>query len=465
MTTTAVRPHPGPAFADRRSSSRRRHLVGDLLVVLVWASAALALGLYLASGLVALTTAAAIVTSLGIAAGLVGSDLVLVMLVLASRMPFIDATVGHDRAMALHRALGKPAFYLLLAHGALLTLGYAASINSNVVAQTLSFFGNGDLLWAYLSLALFVVVIVTSLVAVKRRFAYEAWHVIHLLSYAAVLTALPHMLSQGQLLSSGWQRTYWIALYLVAFGSIVVFRFVTPAVASLRHRIRVERVEQIAADAFSLHLRGRQLEKLGMAGGQYFIWRFWAPGAWWHAHPISLSSSPRGDSARVTVRVAGAGTRALSQLPAGTPVSFSGPFGLFTDAARSRRHVAIIAAGIGITPVRSLIERLDLSDGDATILVRASSAEQVYLWDELNEIARRRGIALYTSVGERGRGDGGWMSARDEGRGVTMLSVFPELADSDVFICGPDAWSQLVENEARARGVGAAAIHRERFDW
>jgi len=115
--------------------------------------------------------------------------------------------------------------------------------------------------------------------------------------------------------------------------------------------------------------------------------------------------------------------------------------------------------------VLSLIERLDLSVGDATVLVRASSEDQVYLWDELNNIKRQRGIKVYTSVGSRGRGTGGWMAARDEARGVNMLSVFPHLAESDVFICGPDAWAQLVEDDARARGVGASCIHREKFDW
>lgn len=465
MTTTATRPIATRALADRRSSNRRRRLLGDLLVMLVWASTALSLGLYLASGLVSLTTPAGVVTTLGIAAGLAGSNLVLVMLVLAARVPLVDRTVGHDRAMGLHRQLGKPAFYLLLAHGLLLTIGYAAAVNSNIVAQTISFFGSRDMVLAYLSLALFVLVIVTSLVAVKRRFPYEAWHVIHLLSYAAVLTALPHMLGQGQLLAGGWQRVYWIALYLVAFGSIAVYRFISPALRSVRHRMRVERVEQIAPDAFSVHLRGRDLQRLGMAGGQYFIWRFWTAGTWWHAHPISLSAAPRRDSARITVRIVGSGTKALSAIPAGTAVSFSGPYGLFTDAARSARHVAIIAAGIGITPVRSLIERLDLSVGQATVLVRASDSDQVYLWDELNAIKRSRGITIYTSVGPRGRGPSGWMSARDESRGVDMRSVFPHLAESDVFICGPDAWAQLVEDEARGRGVAAANIHREKFDW
>ena len=84
---------------------------------------------------------------------------------------------------------------------------------------------------AYLGLGLFVAVVVTSLVAVRRRLPYEAWHVIHLLSYAAVLVALPHMLSVGSVLANGtWQRVYWIALYVIALGLIVVYRFLLPVV-------------------------------------------------------------------------------------------------------------------------------------------------------------------------------------------------------------------------------------------
>ncbi|MGX5682161.1 ferredoxin reductase family protein [Schumannella luteola] len=468
MTATATRPTalPPSRALDREAPHRRRRLRADLLVTGAWASAALALALYLSTGLVDLSSPSAAITSLGIASGLIGSDLVLVMLVLAARIPAIDRAVGHDRAMAAHRSLGKPAFYLLLAHAALLTIGYSLADGSSVVSETVTLFSSADMPLAYLSLGLFVAVVVTSLVAVHRRMPYEAWHVVHLLSYAAVLAGLPHQLSMGGVLAEGmWQRPYWIALYVVALGSIVVFRVLRPLVASVRHEVTVESVERIAPDAFSIHLAGRDLDRLGARGGQFFFWRFWAPGTWWHAHPISLSAVPTARSARITVRELGEGTRSLSRLQPGTRVSFSGPFGLFTSVVRRRRKVAVLAAGIGITPVLSLLSRLDARAGDVTVIARGSDETELYLWQELQDWADVNGMRAYRSVGSRARGRDAWLSAHDVARGVTTRSVFPDLADSDVYLCGPDGWADAAESALLAAGASRESIHRERFDW
>ena len=452
--------------ADRARRHRARIAAADLLLVACWASAALAVALYLAQG-VTITGIGDLLTSGGIVAGLVGTDLVLVMLVLAARIPFIDRTIGHDKAMGTHRVLGKPAFFLLLTHGALITAGYAWNDRTDVVEETVQLIGSPDMPLAYASIGLFVVVIVTSLVAVRRRFRYEVWHVIHLLSYAAVLTALPHQLSEGTVLAqSTWQRVYWIALYVLALGSIATFRFVEPVVQSLRHRVVVESVERIAADAVSIHLRGRALDRLGAEGGQFFGWRFWTRRTWYHQHPISLSAAPGGTTARVTIRELGAGTRRLaSQLRPGTPVSFEGPYGIFTDRARGRDRVAVVAAGIGATPVRALLERLDAGPGMVTVVMRASDPASLFLWGEIRALCLERGWDAWTSLGRRGEGGSGWLSSDDLARGVTVDGVFPFLGESEVYICGPDPWADAVETDVLSRRVGAAHLHRERFDW
>lgn len=465
MTATAIAAPTAPAVpASRRRRTAARRRRADGLLALAWASAAVALGLYPASGTVDLSTPGAVLTALGIGTGLVGTDLVLVMLVLAARIPAVDRIIGHDQAMAAHKRIGKPAFYLLLAHGALLTLGYAVADGIDVVAETAALLTVPDLTLAYVALGPFTAVVVSSLVAVRRRMAYEVWHVIHLLSYAAVLTALPHQLSQGALLAEGTaQRVYWIGLYVVALGSIVVFRMLRPLAQSARHAIRVAEVERIAPDAVSIHLTGRGLRRLGARGGQFFSWRFWAAGAWWHAHPLSLSAVPDDRHARITVRALGRGSAGLAELPEGTPVTFSGPFGLFTDLTRRHDRVAIAAAGIGVTPVRALVE--ELGAAETTVLVRAGSVDELYLWDELAAWGATRGVAVYRSVGPRASGPERWLSADDAARGVRMESVFPRLVGSDLYLCGPDGWADAVETRARGLGVPADDIHRERFDW
>lgn len=455
----AVRPSAEIPVTDRRRRLRR----ADALVVLAWISAAVAAALYLGSDAVDLTSSAGVVTGLGIVAGLVGSDLVLVMLVLAARLPLIDRAVGHDRAMAAHKRLGKPAFLLLVAHGLLLTIGYGLADQRSIVSETLSLFASEDMPLAYLSLGLFAAVIVTSLVVVRRRLPYEAWHVVHLLSYAAVLVGLPHQLSQGAVLSQGVQRVYWIALYVVALGAIVAFRIVRPAVLSIRHGVRVESVEAAGPDAVTMHLSGRRLDRLGASGGQFFAWRFLTGRTWWHAHPLSLSASPSATSARITFRLAGPGTRRLADVPPGTRVAFSGPFGIFTARERSHRRVLMLAAGIGVTPIRAMLDDLEAAPGHATVLVRGSSWDEVFLWPELAGWAAANEQNLFASIGPRGGGPAAWLSRADVDRGITAASILPEPRDTDVYLCGPDGWADAAERAVRDAGVPASAIHRERF--
>jgi ferredoxin-NADP reductase len=186
---------------------------------------------------------------------------------------------------------------------------------------------------------------------------------------------------------------------------------------------------------------------------------------WWHAHPISLSAAPTETMARITIRDLGTGSRVITGVRPGTRVWLEGPYGIFTDAARSAPKMAIIAAGIGVTPVRALLESSALAPGEATVLLRASSENETWLWPEVAELSRSRRAAYYTMIGNRSRSNSTWMAADDQARGVTLTSVFPKLLDSDLYICGPSAWLDLVEADALQAGMPKHQIHAERFDW
>jgi hypothetical protein len=128
-----------PAHGWFTRQYRRRMLRTDLLTVIAWASVAAAISLWLADGGAAnITSPASLFTAAGIVAGLAGMDLVLLMLLLAARIPFIDRTIGHDRALEFHGKLGKPSLYLLLAHGGLLVIGYGMAEGLDPVSESIN---------------------------------------------------------------------------------------------------------------------------------------------------------------------------------------------------------------------------------------------------------------------------------------------------------------------------------------
>jgi predicted ferric reductase len=463
---------PAALFAAQH---RRRMLRADLLTVIAWASVAAAVALWLSDGgAAAINSPASAFTAAGIVAGLAGMDLVLLMLLLAARIPLVDRTFGHDRALEFHRKLGKPSLYLLLAHGLLIAVGYGMAEGLDPVSESIALWVLVPDMWlAFVSMALFLAVVITSLVAVRRRFPYEFWYAVHLLTYAAVGTSLPHQFSVGGLFAEGtWERWYWLAICTATGAALLYFRVLQPLVATSRHSLTVSRVERIAAGVVSIEMTGRQLEQLAGTGGRFFVWRFLAPGLWWHSHPFSLSAEPLvwgsdGEGRlRITVRNLGRGSARLARLRPGTKVMVEGPYGVFSTGARTRDKVVMIGAGIGITPLRALLESTPFSPGDATIILRGHSEQELYLGDEIIDICQQRSVRLFHATGPRARWDSGsWLPEDAVSNGYNLASYAPDLAASDIYICGPSAWAANVIADARAAGVRPEQIHHERFDW
>jgi predicted ferric reductase len=453
---------------EAQGQYRARTRRADLLITLAWTSVAVVIALFLAQGATpGFDSLANAVTSIGILCGLVGTDLVLVMVVLVARVPVIDQTFGHDAAVHTHRSIAKPAFYLIVAHATLLILGYGLSSGVNPVAEFITILTTlPDMLLALIAILLFVAVIVSSIVAVRRRVAYEVWHVIHLVSYAAVALAIPHQLTVGDLFTAGsLQQVYWLSIYTIVAVLIAYYRFVLPTIRSVRHRLVVDRVLEVAPGVVTIEMTGRRLNELRASGGQFVIWRFWTGRTWWHAHPLSFSAVPSDDRLRVTVRSLGRGSAALGSIARGTRVSMEGPYGLFTQAARTSPRAVLVGAGIGVTPIRALLEHAALAPGEATVIVRSSGGEPPYLWDEFRELCSRKGATLFLVDGPRPRAVRSWLSDNAVSNGFDLMSYAPELRSADLYVCGPGAWSELVAADARKAGLRPSQLHMERFDW
>jgi predicted ferric reductase len=422
------------------------------LIVLMWVRH---------GGVDRLGSVAEVATGVGQLTALIGTFLALIQLVLMSRAPWLDRSFGRDRLTAAHRWVGFGAIWLLVAHVAFTTLGFALTDGQSVLGEAWILITTYEfVLMATVSMVLFAAVGITSVRNARRRISYETWFGIHLYAYLAIALGFAHQLVVGaDFIDDPIARIYWIGLYVATFGLLLWFRFAAPVAVNLRHRFHVSNVVAETDDVVSVYLAGRTLEDFPVRAGQYVIVRFLAREGWWRAHPYSISAQPNGRWLRLTVKALGDDSSRLADLPLGTRAIVEGPYGNMTPDRRSSNRVLMVAGGIGITPLRALLEELS-STANVVLLYRARSAADLVFRAELDLLAKRRGVEVHYLIGSRTDDP-----SRAHLLGTRSISaIVPDVARRDVFLCGPDTMMQAVAATVAGLGVPPDRIHRERFN-
>jgi predicted ferric reductase len=437
------------------STVRRRVVAAVALVLLLGNAAGIVWIWYQGGNVTEVDDAAELVTGLARLTGFFAAYLALIQVLLLARLPWLDRLVGFDHLTVVHRWNGHATIALVVAHTLLSIWGYALLDDVSLWAEVETLLGAGvypGMITATVGTALLVVVGLTSVAAARRRLPYELWHAVHITAYAGIALAWFHQIPTGnELALDEVAANYWRALYIVTLAAVVVFRVGAPIVNALRFRLRVAEVTPEGSDVVSVRLTGRQLDRLGARPGQFFLWRFLTRGRWWEAHPFSLSQAPDGRSLRMTAKAVGDYTRDLRKLPVGTRAVTEGPFGVFTSEAKLREKTLLIAGGIGITPIRALLDELD---GDTIVLYRVIEAREAVFTDELERLAARVELV----VGDH---------TDDEGRDLLspehLRELVPDITERDVFVSGPPGMVDVIERHVRHAGVPRRQVHSERF--
>jgi predicted ferric reductase len=388
---------------------------------------------------------------LGSAAGLAGTYLALVMVLLVSRVPAIEHVLGHDGLLRWHRRLAPWPISLILAHVLLLTIAYAQAAHQGVWREVGTLVRTfPDVLEATIGFALMMAIGVVSIRAIRSRIRRERWWAFHLFMYLALALSFAHVIVLGpSFVGHPLTRLLWGLLWLATAGLVIAYRFGLPIVRSLRHRLEVVEVREEAPGVVSVICEGRRLDRLAVSGGQFFEWRFLAPGMWWQAHPFSLSARPSPPYLRLTVKGLGDFSAAVARLQPGTRVAIEGPYGAFTTHSRRRQKVVLIAGGIGVTAIRALLE--DLPRGtDPIVILRASTPDDLVFGNEVAELVRQRKGRVHEIVGSRALV-----------RFDRLAELVPDIARRDVYVAGPEEFVQRMVATAARLGVPADAIHHE----
>jgi ferredoxin-NADP reductase len=117
--------------------------------------------------------------------------------------------------------------------------------------------------------------------------------------------------------------------------------------------------------------------------------------------------------------------------------------------------VALIAGGIGITPIRALLETMT---GDVVLLYRAIHENDVVFRQELADLARIRGITIHYVLGDhRVPANKRLMSAEH------LQELVPDLKSREIYLCGPPVMMRVLVENVRKVGVAEEHIHIDEF--
>jgi predicted ferric reductase len=391
--------------------------------------------------------------------GLLSAYMALIQVLLLARLPWLERFVGFDRLIGWHRWNGHACIDLVLAHVVLSVWGYSFMDRISVWKEISTMLNGGvypGMITATVGTVLLMAVVYTSVVIARRRLRYEWWYLVHLTAYAGIALAWFHQIPTGnELVLDRVAADYWRALYAATLALLIVYRVALPVANAFRFRMRVSEVVPEGPGVVSLRISGHALQRLNAQPGQFFLWRFLAPGRWWASHPFSLSEAPRGDSLRITVKALGDFSSDIGRVKPGTRVVAEGPFGVFTDAARRRDKVVLIAGGIGITPIRALIEQIE---GDVVVLYRVLAQDDIVFLDELDHLGRERGVRIEYIVGDHATPEGSRLLSAEH-----LHELLPDIVEREVYVCGPPEMTNAIAKNVRRAKVPARHVHAERF--
>lgn len=441
-----------------RPLPRPQPRVADALAVLAGIGLGLVIALFIHEETrTTLATAGGWQIAIGRFAGFTGTYLMLVMLILIARIPWLERTVGQDRLVRWHRKIGPWPLWLISIHVLFILIGYAKLSKTGILNQAWTFIHSyPDILASFIAYGLLMMAGLTSIKIARRKLKYETWWIVHLYLYLALALAFAHQIKTGvSFITSPLNLHIWSGVWIATAALVAIFRVGLPIFRNARHQLRVASIREEAPGVYSVICTGRHIERLAIAGGQFFLWRFLAKDLWWHAHPYSLSALPRPPYLRFTVKALGDQSGAIEHLKPGTRVLVEGPYGAFTRHVRKSNKVALIGAGVGVTPLRALLE--DLPRGiDVAVIVRASTESGLVHSDEISALVEERHGRYHALVGSRS----------EIHLDTKMLNALvPDIAERDIYLCGPQSFNEGVTKSAERLGADPERVHHEVFSF
>ncbi len=398
-------------------------------------------------------------TEFSVALGFVGLALMGLEFALVARFRNVAAPFGTDALVQFHRQIGLVGLVFVLIHVAL-------SAQWEMVAK----FGSETTPWRVrfgaIATAALLALIASSLWRVRLRLSYEWWHFLHaVFAVVLIVAALVHIILVDYYLGSEWKQVLLVVMS-AAFVELLVWVRIGKPLTLERRPWTIERVTAEWGETTTLTLRPDGHPGFRFHPGQY---------AWiivdrspfsLTQHPFSFSSSGEDEGPiDISIKALGDFSNTVADIEPGTTVYVDGPHGVFSPDHYEGPGFCLIAGGVGITPMMSML-RAFAARGDARPLV-AFVANRT--WDdatfreELDELTTALDLRVVHTLSDP---PPGWGGERGRVNADMLRRHLPPGGNRwQFFVCGPNPMMDAMEEALLALDVLPDRIHTERFDW
>jgi predicted ferric reductase len=399
-----------------------------------------------------------------IALGFVGLSLMGLQFVIAARFQSVAAPFGIDVLLQYHRQIAYTSLFFLLAHPLLLFVadtGYLALLDLTTAPLRAKM--------AVTSTVALLLMVALSVWREKLRVSYELWQLTHgVLAFMVIVAALTHVLLVGYYVNEPLEIALWLWMSAVFVGLILWVRVVRP----LELRSKAWRIEEVIPERGNIctivlkpsMLHARRFDGYHFEPGQFaWITVNKSPFAITR-HPFSISSSAeKTERVALSIKASGDFTRNVGYLKPGATAYLDGPHGAFTIDRHYGPGFVFIGAGVGITPLMSMLRTMaDRSDPRPCYLFFGNREwEGVAFCEEIEELKGKLNLEV---VHVLSRPPEGWEGEEGRITAAVLARHLPERYQRlQYFICGSDSMMDDTEDALVRLGVPKRRVHSERF--
>ena len=297
--------------------------------------------------------------------------------------------------------------------------------------------------------------------------AYQIWRRVHytlgiislILMFLHVLyvsetfevTGFPRNLVVGGAIGS-FSLWLWIRICRMRFGNT---------------QCQVTRVETAGINAYCVDLVQPMHSPLRYMPGQFAFISFESANISKEFHPFTLTSSPsRPGTVQFIIRSCGDWTDRIGFVQKGDRAFIQGPFGRFSHLLLpANREVVMIAGGIGITPMLSMLRYMRDRDDSRRITLIWSNRTRAHQFgdNELTVMREKLTNFNWVPIFTRETGDEGRFGRVDRDTLEKLLHTCSR--NASIFLCGPPPMVAQAHKDLGRIGFAAKRIHTEAFGF